>query len=33
MIEHLVAGDPALALARDREQFVEVAGVKIADAP
>ena len=31
MIEHLVAGD--LALARDRQQFVEIVGVEIADAP
>ena len=31
MIEHLVAGDPALA--RDREQFVEIVGIEIADAP
>ena len=31
MIEHLVAGD--LALARDIEQFVEIVGVEIADAP
>ena len=31
MIEHLVAGD--LALARDIEQFVEIVSVEIADAP
>ena len=31
MIEHLVAGD--LALARDRQQLVEIVGVEIADAP
>ena len=31
MIEHLIAGD--LALARDREQFVEIVGIEIADAP
>src|SRR5207302_5871795 len=31
MIEHLIAGD--LAPARDREQFVEIVGVEIADAP
>ena len=31
MIEHLVAGD--LALAGDRQQFVEIVGVEIADAP
>src|SRR6478735_2182270 len=31
MIEHLVAGD--LALARDRQQFAEIVGVEIADAP
>ncbi|KAG5722849.1 hypothetical protein E4T56_gene18718, partial [Termitomyces sp. T112] len=31
VIEHLVAGDPALAA--DREQFVQIVGVEIADAP
>jgi hypothetical protein len=31
LIKHLVAGDPALA--RDRQQFVEIVGIEIADPP